>query len=151
MCCGLSAVRPLILRRYERSRVLKPKLPRVVSTGTCEVDESHLQVVAEVTVVDDSRVKLLCVGHDNLVDVLSDHACSLAVLWVDCRHVSQSFYHSPIIVRTIFIQIFDHGGKVLLRLLVEIRNSDTSSEDRVIGMFGGEVRSGLSGEVLKNE
>ncbi len=52
-------------------------------------------------------------------------------------------------ILTIFIQVLDHGGKVLLRLLVEIRNSDTSSEDGVIGMFGGEVRSGLSGEVLR--
>lgn len=39
-------------------------------------------------------------------------------------------------------------GESLLGFLVEIRNSDTCSEDGIIGMFRGEVGSSLSGKVL---
>lgn len=67
---------------------MNPKLPGVISEDIREDGENYEQVVAEVTVVDDSRVKLLCVRHDNLVDVLGDHACSLAILWVYCRYLS---------------------------------------------------------------
>ena len=50
----------------------------------------HVQIVAEVTIVDDGRIKLLCVRHDDLVDVLCYHTRRLAVLRVDCMFASRT-------------------------------------------------------------
>lgn len=40
-------------------------------------------VVGEISIVDDGRIEHLFVLHDNLVNVLRDHRCLLAGLWVD--------------------------------------------------------------------
>ena len=50
--------------------------------------DDDLLVVVEVTVVDDGGVKTLRVGHDDVVDLLRDHAGRLAILWVDFKKVS---------------------------------------------------------------
>ena len=46
-------------------------------------DEDNVLVVAEVTVVDDSRVEPLGVRLYDLKDLFRDQAGGLAVLWVD--------------------------------------------------------------------
>lgn len=50
---------------------------------------------------------------------------------------------------TIFVQVLDHSREVLLRLLVKVGDGDTGGEDGVVRMFSREVRSSLSGEVLR--
>ena len=45
-----------------------------------------LQVVVEVTIVDDGRVEDFGVLHHNLVRLLRDHARRLPVLGVHCRN-----------------------------------------------------------------
>ena len=50
----------------------------------------HVQIVAEVTIIDDSRIKLLCIRHDDLIDVLCYHTCRLAVLRVDYIFTSRT-------------------------------------------------------------
>ena len=54
----------------------------------------HVQIVAEVTIIDDGRIKLLCVRHDDLIDVLCYHARRLAVLRVDCEKMYVNIYAS---------------------------------------------------------
>ena len=81
---------------------------------------SNSLVVAEVTVVDDGRVQTLSVGHNNLVDLLRDHAGGLAVLWVDYRQLSSLSMTSMGRAHTVVIQVADDSGKTLLRLFVQI-------------------------------
>ena len=74
-------------------------------------------LVVEVSVVDDGRVKLVCVSHDAFVGFFRDHGRVFACLGVD-----------------VVVEVLDDGGELLLRLLVEVGHSNTSSEDGIVGM-----------------
>ena len=58
-------------------------------------------LVVEISIVDDSRVKLIGVSHNTLIGLFRDHWGMLAILRVD-----------------ILIQVCDDGRELLLRLLV---------------------------------
>lgn len=53
------------------------------------------------------------------------------------------------ILSTITVKIMNDLGEAFLRLLMQVRNSDTSSKNRVIGVFRRQIRSGLRGQVLQ--
>jgi hypothetical protein len=40
-------------------------------------------LIVEVTIIDNGRIQLISMLHDNVVDLLGDHGCSLVVLGVD--------------------------------------------------------------------
>ena len=89
--------------------------------------ESEVLVV-EVSVVDNGRVELGLMLHDAVVCFFADHRRQLAISRVD-----------------VVVEILDHGGELLLCLLVEIGDCDTSSEDGIVGVGDCHVCSGLCG------
>lgn len=48
------------------------------------------------------------------------------------------------------VQVTDNLREALLCLLVQVRDSDTSSQDSVVRMFGCKICSGLSSEILQS-
>lgn len=138
MCCGRSAMRPSMRRRYERSRVLKPNWEGV--RGVSRARHALLAtfatyiVVLEIPVIDDGAIERLLVGHDGLVRLGADHGRILARLGVDPR-----------------VQVLDDLAKHLFRLLVQVGDGDPRREDRIVGVLGREVRRGLGGEVLREK
>ena len=108
-------------------------------------------VVIEVFVIDDCGIEFFGVGHDGFVRFLRNHGAGLLVLGVD-----------------VIVQVMDDLGKLLLGLLVQVRHSNPSTplatlqqkamgereggpsgKDGIVGMLGGHVRCGLSGEIVK--
>lgn len=77
-------------------------------------------LVVVVTVVDNSRVELVLVLHDNFVDVVCNHGGAVARLRVD-----------------IGVEVVDHVGKGLFGLLVQVGHGNTSSKDSVVGVLRG--------------
>ena len=90
-------------------------------------------------------------GHDDFVCLLRNHRAGLLVLGVD-----------------VAVQVLDDLGELLLGLLVQIGDSDTSTlsanpaikgdkregagpsgKDCIVGMLGGHVRCRLSGEIIE--
>ena len=51
--------------------------------------------------------------------------------------------------RTVVVQLLDHLGEALCRLLVKVGDGDTRGEHSVVGVLCGEVCGGLGGEVLQ--
>lgn len=144
-CCGRSAGTPSIFSKYDRSRVLKPKLNRgQLQNG--KQSKIGAQVVVEVTIVDDSRIKERRVLLDDLVRLFRDHWCWSTVLWVYLERVR--FGPSKGILLTITIEIMNDLREALLRFFMQVRNSDTSSKDRVIGVFCRQIRSCFRGQIL---
>ena len=88
----------MILRRYDRSRVLKPKLRRIQEKDGQHVGD-NLLVIVKVAVVDNGGVKSLSVVHHDLIDLLGDHPSRLAILWVDYIAV-RTFFALSQTVRT---------------------------------------------------
>ena len=88
-------------------------------------------VVRKVSIVNDGRVKHVLIFHDDLVDVVGNHRGVLVCLRID-----------PV------VKIGHHSRERLLGLLVQVGDGDTGSKDSIVRVLGGQVRSGLGGEVL---
>lgn len=85
-------------------------------------------MVIEVAVVDDCRIELIGVLHDDLVSVVGDHGCGLVGLGVD-----------------VMVEIRDHGGELLPSLLVQVGDGNAGCEDGVVGVSDGHVCCRLGG------
>jgi len=78
------------------------------------------ELVVVVPVVDNSAIQLILVLHDDLIDVVGNHGGILVGLGV-----------------LVLVQVRDDVRKGLLRLLVQVRDGDTGSENRIVGMPRG--------------
>ena len=81
---------------------------------------SRLQIVVEVAIIYDGRVKNLSVRLHYVVGFLRNQTGRLAVLWVDYRQLSSLSMASMGRAHTVVIQVADDSGKTLLRLFVQI-------------------------------
>lgn len=89
-------------------------------------------LVAEITVIDHGRVKLLLVLFDDLVDVIGNHGRMSVVLWVD-----------------VFIEILANSGEGFLGLLMQVGDGDPGSEDGVVWVLCSHVSGSLRGEIVE--
>ena len=64
--------------------------------------------------------------HDSLVGVLADHGGQFVIARIG-----------------VVVEVGDDGGELFLGLLVEVRNSNTSSEDCIVGVSDSHVCSSL--------
>ena len=101
-------------------------------------------VVVEVSVVNDSRIELLCISHDDLISLLGDHRTWLIVLGID-----------------VGVEIINDLRELLLGLFVQVRNGNTiklgpkaeerlpGSKNGIIWMLSCHVSSSLGSKVVK--
>ena len=85
-------------------------------------------LVVEISVINDSRVELVCMSHNALVGSLGNHGRGSIVSRVD-----------------IVIEVGDDRRELLFRLLVKIRHRNTCSKYGIVWVGNSHVRGRLSG------
>jgi hypothetical protein len=104
----------------------------------------------EVAVVDDARVEELGIGHDNIINTLGNQSSRPASLGVDISVTASATDHRrPSSRNNVRIQVVNDGAEILLGLLVEIGDSDTGSQNSIVGVLGGKIGSRLGGKVVE--
>ena len=89
-------------------------------------------IVLQIALVENGRVQLVLVVHNDLVSFLANERCVFSIRLV--RAISQ---------------VGDHFGKAFLCLLMQIRHGDASGQCAKVGMFNRHLRTRLGRQIVK--